>query len=243
MIRRRIVFAGPTLKPADMQRHSGFEYRPPVARDDVLRAIGHRPAAIAIIDGHFGDRPSVLHKEILEAMAHGIAVYGAASMGALRACELHSYGMVGVGRIFRAYLNGDLVADAAVAVAHGPAELEFPLLSVAQVDVMATVAGLIARGHLTRAEADRIEARSAAVFYADRTWRRVAEASVETGEAAHLERLLSMSHVEAKRLDAIELLRTLERTAPAPPRHPAFRPPRTPSFCKRLAAVRGPRSG
>jgi hypothetical protein len=238
MTGRRIVFAGPSLSRADIARHDTLDFLPPVARDDVLRAIDDRPEAIGIVDGHFGDRPAVLHKEILEAMAEGIEVYGAASMGALRACELHSFGMIGVGRIFRAYLNGDLTSDAAVAVAHGPAELGFPLLSVAQVDVAATARALVAREHLAPEEARALVRTSAAIFYADRTWRGIAEACAGPREAASLEALLSSSHVEAKRLDAIELLRTMERAPPTVARGTkAFRPPRTPSFRRRLAAV------
>ena len=38
---------------------------------------------IGIIDGHFGNVPSVWHKEILFALSKGVEVSGAASMGAL----------------------------------------------------------------------------------------------------------------------------------------------------------------
>jgi hypothetical protein len=235
---QRIVFAGPSLSRADIAGHGALKFLPPVARDDILRAIDDGPEAIGIVDGYFGDRPSVLHKEILEAIAEGIQVYGAASMGALRACELHSLGMIGVGRIFRAYLNGDLTSDADVAVAHGPAELGFPVLSVAQVDVAATARALAAREHLGQEEARALVRTSAEIFYADRTWRRVAEACAGPREAVNLAALLASSHVEAKRLDAIKLLRTVERASPTDARATrAFRPPRTPSFRRRLAAV------
>jgi len=56
---------------------------------------------IGIVDGNFETVATVWHKEILWAMAQGIHVYGAASIGALRAAELAEFGMKGVGAIFR----------------------------------------------------------------------------------------------------------------------------------------------
>ena len=53
-------------------------------------------------------------------MAEGIHVFGSASMGALRAAELHQFGMRGIGRIFEAYRAGELEDDDEVAVIHGP---------------------------------------------------------------------------------------------------------------------------
>jgi hypothetical protein len=53
-------------------------------------------------------------------MEQGVHVFGAASMGALRAAEMHSLGMVGIGTIFQWYRDGKIVADDEVAVRHGP---------------------------------------------------------------------------------------------------------------------------
>ena len=39
-------------------------------------------------------------------MSEGVPVFGAASMGALRAAELHEFGMRGIGRIFEAFRDG-----------------------------------------------------------------------------------------------------------------------------------------
>jgi hypothetical protein len=65
----------------------------------LYRAALAHPAAIGVIDGYFEVVPTVWHKEILWAMAQGIHVFGAASIGALRAAELDSFGMRGVGRL------------------------------------------------------------------------------------------------------------------------------------------------
>ena len=122
-----VIFVGPTLPAAEVARRMpGAEVRPPVAVGDVLRLSRKRSLTrIAIIDGYFERMAAIWHKEILVALSRGIAVWGAASMGALRAAELAPFGMVGVGTIYRAYAAGQLVADDEVAVAHLPAEYAY----------------------------------------------------------------------------------------------------------------------
>ena len=82
-------FRRPVLAAAAAPGRSGRSiWRPPARQGDVYRAALARPAIIGIIDGYFETMPTVWHKEILWAMAKGIHVYGAASIGALRAAEL-----------------------------------------------------------------------------------------------------------------------------------------------------------
>jgi hypothetical protein len=88
-----VVFLGPTLSHDDARDVLDAEYLPPAAHGDVLRAALRRPRAIALVDGVFERVPAVWHKEILFALSEGIHVYGAASMGALRAAELDAFGM------------------------------------------------------------------------------------------------------------------------------------------------------
>src|SRR5262249_44516336 len=113
-----VVFTGPTLSAAEASAELEALYLPPVAQGDVYRAALQGPRAIGIIDGTFERDPAVWHKEILWAMERGIRVFGSASMGALRAAELASFGMEGVGAIFAAYRDGVLEDDDEVAVAH-----------------------------------------------------------------------------------------------------------------------------
>ncbi len=90
---RAAIFVGPTLPPRLRPTDPLWEWRPPVRQGDVYRVAQTRPDAIGIIDGYFEIVPTVWHKEILWAMAQGIPVYGAASIGALRAAELDVFGM------------------------------------------------------------------------------------------------------------------------------------------------------
>src|SRR5687767_14609932 len=134
-----IVFTGPTLPADAARRELDAIYLPPVSQGDVYRACAKRPKAIAIIDGYFERVPSVWHKEILWAMSQGIHVYGASSMGALRAAELETFGMIGIGKIFSDYRDGVLEDDDEVAVIHGPEEDGFPAFSEAMVNIRATL--------------------------------------------------------------------------------------------------------
>ena len=101
-----VVFLGPSLSIDQARRTLPALYLGPARCGDVLRARRLSPRAIAIVDGVFASTPAIWHKEILLALEDGIAVFGASSMGALRAAELVPFGMVGIGRIFEAYRDG-----------------------------------------------------------------------------------------------------------------------------------------
>src|ERR1700728_3217539 len=102
-----VSFAGPSLPPP-APPIAGIEWRPPVRQGDLYLAALSRPAIIGVADGYFEIMPTVWHKEILWAMAQGIHVYGAASIGALRAAELDAFGMRGIGGIYQDLRDGGL---------------------------------------------------------------------------------------------------------------------------------------
>jgi hypothetical protein len=134
------VFLGPTIP-----RHAASDllratYLPPVQQGSVYDVARNRPRAIVLIDGYFNWVPAVWHKEILWALAQGIPVYGAASMGALRAAELHSFGMIGFGAVFQDFLTGRLHDDDEVAVVHADASAGFLPFSDALVNIRCTLA-------------------------------------------------------------------------------------------------------
>ena len=79
-------------------------------------ALKENPDIIGIIDGVFHQSSAVGHKEILNAIKKGIKVYGASSMGALRASELDVLGMTGIGYVYNQYASGEVDSDDDVAV-------------------------------------------------------------------------------------------------------------------------------
>lgn len=73
---------------------------PPIQRGDLLKDIRRKYNVVVIIDGRFHQCLAVSPADIMDALRCGIRIYGASSMGALRAAELEFYGMIGCGRIF-----------------------------------------------------------------------------------------------------------------------------------------------
>jgi hypothetical protein len=167
---RAVIFAGPSLPPAFRPDNPELEWRPPVRQGEVYEAALTRPAIIGIVDGYFEVTPTVWHKEILWAMAQGIHVYGSASIGALRAAELSSFGMIGVGRVFAAYRDRILTDDDEVAVLHGPEELGYPPVTEAMVNIRATLDKAVAEGVIDSWLAARLAEVAKALFYKERSW-------------------------------------------------------------------------
>jgi hypothetical protein len=199
-----VVFLGPTLSRDEARQVLDAEYQPPAAQGDVLRAALRRPRVIALVDGVFERAPAVWHKEILFALSEGIHVYGAASMGALRAAELAAFGMRGVGEVHRAYADGELEDDDEVAVAHADAEHGFLAVSDAMVDVRATLGAAVAAGVLGERTASLLLARLKETHYAGRMLGGALDRSDEEHE--RLRAWLPGGRVERKRSDALELL-------------------------------------
>ncbi len=232
-----IVFVGPSLPAAEARALlPGGVIAPPVAFGDVLRLAQarKRPARIAIIDGYFERMAAVWHKEIVFALERGIEVWGAASMGALRAAELHPVGMIGVGAIFQAFKRGELCADDEVAVAHLPAAQGYRAVSDALVNLragIATAPGVTARTRSALAELAK------ARFYRERTWGTLLADAREAGlPSAQLAKLAAWPKPDRKAADARLLLRRLARTTPTRPA--AIKTPRTWAF-GRLVEIAG----
>ncbi|WP_298380765.1 TfuA-like protein [Azospirillum sp.] len=209
------VFLGPTLPRDEAERELNATFLPPVAQGDVMRLCAEKPKAIGIIDGFFESVPSVWHKEILFALQAGIPVFGASSMGALRAAELHQFGMIGVGAIFEAYCDGRLEDDDEVAVIHGPAELGYIALSEAMVNIRRTLADAMAERVLSQETGFRLETIAKALPYRERGFGRALRLAADLGlpddELATFKAWLPTGRFDQKRDDARQMLRTMRR--------------------------------
>jgi hypothetical protein len=206
-----VVFSGPSLAPADAQAVLDAVYLPPAAQGDLYRAVQrYRPQAVGLIDGLFEQVAAVWHKEILWAMDRGVHVFGAASMGALRAAELAAFGMEGVGAIFAAYHSGELEDDDEVAVIHAPAEHGYRALSMALVDLRPTLSAAATAGVIAPETGARLIALAKARYYPERSYAQLlldARADGASGdELAALAAWLPQGKIEQKRADALALL-------------------------------------
>jgi hypothetical protein len=120
-----VVFSGPSLSWSEVVSIDRLlRCRSPAKRGDISEVAKEGVAIIGLIDGVFYDRAAVSHKEIIDVMRSGVTIVGGSSMGALRASELNSFGMVGVGKIYECFKLGIIEADDEVAVAYNPVTLE-----------------------------------------------------------------------------------------------------------------------
>lgn len=210
---RPVVFLGPTLPVDEARSVLDADYRPPAAQGDLYRAALEQPPAICLVDGYFSRVPAVWHKEVLWAMEQGIHVFGSSSMGALRAAELDSFGMVGVGEVYQAYRDGRLEADDEVAVAHGPADSGYRAVSDALVNIRATLRAAVAADVLPAETAEELVETARGLFYPDRSYPLLLETAAERGTdpsaVAALRSWLPTGRVDRKRLDALALLQTV----------------------------------
>lgn len=144
-----VVFVGPTLTAAEVRRLIPHAVVFPPARfGDIYALIASEVDTIIIIDGLFHGHPPVWQREIALALAYGVTVVGAASMGALRALELAPYGMIGIGRIVRWYRSGEIEGDDEVALLHADEELGYLPLSLPLVDIRAVLGDAVLNGEL-----------------------------------------------------------------------------------------------
>jgi hypothetical protein len=207
------VFAGPTVPPHDEARKQAATWLPPAQHGDVYRAVMLlQPRAIGIVDGYFASVPSVWHKEILWAIHEGVHVFGAGSMGALRAAELATFGMRGVGVIFEAYRDGVLDGagepfedDDEVAVVHGPADSGYLAGSEAMVNIRCTLAGAERAGVIGTHTRARLAGLAKALFFPERSYERLLPAA----ELASLQAWLPAGRVNQKREDALAMLEAM----------------------------------
>jgi hypothetical protein len=204
------VFLGPTLPITEARQFLEATYLPPVSMGDVFGLVDRQPAAIAIIDGLFEQTPAVWHKEILFALSQGIRVFGASSMGALRAAELHAFGMEGVGEIFESFRDEILEDDDEVAVVHGAEAEGYRCLSDAMVNIRHGLTQATAAGVISEATSSRLIAEAKSRYYPERSWHGLLRAAgnlgVSAAERTRLQRWLAQNKPDLKRADAIALL-------------------------------------
>jgi hypothetical protein len=168
-----LVYLGPSLPLAEAKAIlPDAVYLAPAGQVDILSdVIRYSPTYIILIDGTFRDNLSVWHKEIVYALQYpGVkGIYGAASMGALRAAESDYLGMVGLGEIYGWYRDGITEDDSEVAVSYAEKDGRYHLNTVPLADIRAGVTRCIAqRPDLTEQAQGFLESMRQ-VFYMERT--------------------------------------------------------------------------
>ena len=215
---RAYIFCGPSLELAYLENaiaDAGGDVviLPPARQGDVLRLLRSKPKVIGLIDGYFLQQPAVHFKEILLALETGTTVLGGSSMGALRATELATYGMEGVGVIYKMYADGRLNGDDEVALLHADQDDGYRPLSDAMVNIRVNVQRALQRKILTRDMALAILIAAKRMHFTERTYTNVL-AQMAHSARRHLDRAMlnkfrafvDLHGVDQKREDAIALV-------------------------------------
>ena len=184
-------------------------YKRPIQRGDLAQALKENPNIIGIIDGVFHQNSAVGHKEILSVLKKGIEVYGASSMGALRASELDTLGMVGIGYVYNQYASGEVDSDDDVAVMLDSQTLE--PLSEQLINMKYVFENAAAENILTLAEKDELLAIGKRTFYPKRNYAQtLKESSLDDTKKGELIDFIRKSK-DIKKEDAKDLLRHIKQ--------------------------------
>ncbi len=210
-----IVYAGLSIpfdeakEILDSSENVEVVYKRPIQRGDLIQAIKEHPDIIGIIDGVFHQNSAVGHKEILKVMKSGIRVFGASSMGALRASELDTLGMTGMGYVYEQYASGEVDSDDDVAVMLDSETLEAlsePLINMKYVFTNAASENII-----TEKEKEELLSITKKTFYPKRNYAQTLAASSLDDETKGKLIDFIRTSPDIKKEDAKELLMHIKK--------------------------------
>ncbi|WP_235282989.1 TfuA-related McrA-glycine thioamidation protein [Methanosarcina sp. 1.H.T.1A.1] len=214
MKERAVIFTGNSISHEDAKKILRANYQPPVRRFQLEKFVQQGYKVMGIIDGIFFDRAAVGHREIISALNAGVKVVGGASMGALRASELDTHGMTGVGKVYEWYRDGVIESDDEVAVSTNPDTFE--PISVPLVNIRETLKAALATGLISEKEHDGLLELAINTYYPDRSYLGLTKEGTKKGLIQEEKRksLLDFcinSEVDLKRQDAVLVLETVKK--------------------------------
>jgi hypothetical protein len=222
-----VVFTGPSISTAEVRdRLPGCTVLPPVARGHLYSARQNGADTLLIIDGTFSHGFAISPREVIDVARDGATVYGASSMGAIRAAECHPAGVRGIGVVFRLYRTGILDTDDEVAVATDPDD-GYAATSCALVNVRCAARRAVARRLLGRADERAIVAAAQGLHFARRRWPVILRSAAVPGDRRLIQEFcerVDVKHDDAVRaLDQIAGLVRARATGQAPPPYAPLR--------------------
>lgn len=211
MTKKIIVYLGLSIQEDEAKTILDADYRAPVKRGDILKAIAEKPDIIGIIDGVFHHSPAVAHKEIMKALKMGITVVGGSSMGALRASELDDLGMIGIGYVYKAYRLGQITSDDDVALSFDPVN-NVPI-SEALVNVDYKLELAVEKEIISEEEKEYIHNIAKEIYYPKRSYQNIfSKVEMEDEKKTRLIDFL-LKEKDIKYLDAVDVLEYIKSIA------------------------------
>ncbi|WP_394339056.1 TfuA-related McrA-glycine thioamidation protein [Methanosarcina sp. UBA289] len=211
---RAVIFTGNSISHEDSREILRANYQPPVRRFQLDKFVQKGYKVIGIIDGIFFDRAAVGHREILSALDAGVKVVGGASMGALRASELDTHGMIGVGNVYEWYRDGVIESDDEVAVSTNPDTFE--PISVPLVNIRETLKAAFTSGLVGEKEHNGLLELAIDTYYPDRSYFGLVKEGAKKGLIPEEKKksildFCTGNEVDVKREDAVLVLETVKK--------------------------------
>lgn len=205
--KKACIFAGPSLDARRVPPQIAIF--PPATRGALRAALASGYTRIGFVDGVVEGKDRLPLREIREALATpGVAVFGGADLGAIRAVQLRSVGMRGHGRVYRLLRRGRLTSCDEVYALHAPAALRYRPLTLPLVNIRYTLRAMRLSGLLLRAQENAVLSHMQYVPWFDRDRHALAAAASATCDAAARSRFMQIfdsMYRDIKHEDAISL--------------------------------------
>lgn len=199
------VFVGPSLSTAVAAHLLPMaEIKIPARRGDIDSEVRAGRKIIVLIDGFLVSSLPPSPQEVARALGAGVAVFGAASLGALRAVELRGMGMRGGGWVYNAYLTRSVVADDEVVTTLS--HIDYSATSVPLVRVRYALGEMLARDRISGVFASWLLDAVRSRHYTERTEAFIKEAVDWFGAGATVTEELLCDEFDIKAQDATACL-------------------------------------
>ncbi len=213
-----LVFAGGSVSREDAPSDADLVWAGPAEQGDMVAAVLEGFESILVIDGYFYTKFPCTTLEVMLALENEVNVFGASSIGALRAVELDTWGMVGMGRVYEYLKKQEIKPYHIVAQTYDEADrpLTTPLIQIVYFLVCASSDGIV-----TREEHEALRAIADEIHFTflsfESFFRKVASSGVLSPEKAAVLREYyeekGAAHFDIKRQDALSLLASFRSLA------------------------------
>lgn len=178
------IFVGPTGFEVNIgQLAPDVVVHAPAKRGDLPALCEYLNArdAVAVVDGRLGDVMSVSHRDVLRLLDREIQVWGIASMGALRAAEMHRFGMRPFGQVAQGYVDDPRKPDDEVVLMHAPEEPYFPV-SEPMVHLDCFLKQCVGLSRIKSSSAEEAGKRLRSMWFGYRDWDQLQSILIAAGE-------------------------------------------------------------
>ncbi len=205
-----IIYLGPSLSINKAKKIIDAEFRPPAKKGDFinLNLLTER-RDIVLIDGVFLQEYPPSPIEVFQVINNtNFKVYGAASIGALRAVELEKFGMKGIGKIFGFFKQNIINSDDEIAVTF---DSNYNLLSEAMIDIRYNIFLSWKLGIIDKETKQMMVNLAKRIYFPFRTYENIIKKSCllfpsKEKYISKFSNYISMNKVSLKELDAIHAL-------------------------------------